>query len=131
MPRHRYSSVVREVRDVVADRVKRAMRENGVGAGEFAEAFCEELGFGNGLGAGRYLASVRVGKQYGATTEASRGFVFTEAELTRLPTLFNILGIDPSDSVVDEVRRVKPSFDYAGNEGNARPLRPLRNSRIL
>ncbi|MBU0907115.1 MAG: hypothetical protein KKD18_05360 [Nanoarchaeota archaeon] len=107
----------------VASKVRETM--GGMLVGDFCAEHFRKMGFSSAYGMIMYLSSVRAGELYGAAPKVGRDSPFTQAELVRLPKLFQILGISTSDPVIGNIRSVQPRFTYTGNEGDIRPFRFL------
>ena len=79
------------------------MEKRGESVGEFVEKYHEEFNLTRSSFT-QYIASVRVGKMMGATTEVSKGFPYKRLELKRLSKLLEFLGIQEEDTPIGVIR---------------------------
>lgn len=80
------------------------MKQKAKSVGEFVEKYHEEFELSKSSFV-QYIASVRVGKMMGASTGVSKGFGYSNKELSRLSKLLKILEISGEETPIRGIMR--------------------------
>src|SRR3989338_1434182 len=114
-----------KLRRIIGERAISGMRS--VNRVEFLRITSERLGI-NTTTMGSYLTALIKGRRDGSTKKESSDYTFSPTELRKLNVVFDALGIDTGEPVIEELISAYPKFReiYSNSNQNYRYIKLLR-----